>query len=78
MEDAAKTPQDTQLKKLVEIAADSALPSDLRYKAQEQLGRIGTHDALLALLDLVANEKLVRQERESALKHIGEILKSKH
>ncbi len=77
MEDAAKT-LENQMKKLKDIAADSALPSELRYKAQEQLGRAGNHEALVALLDLVADEKLVRQERESALKHAAEILKSKH
>ncbi|MBI2832324.1 MAG: hypothetical protein HYX79_08720 [Chloroflexi bacterium] len=77
MEDA-KTQQDAQLKKLQDIASDTGLPSELRYKAMEQLGRVGSHEALVSLLELVANEKLARQEREAALKYVAEILKSKH
>ncbi len=51
-----------ELKKLIAIATDLELSAELRTKAIEQLGSIGTHQALLALLDLVANEKLVRSE----------------
>jgi len=70
--------QDDQLNKLHTIATDVDYPADLRYKAIEQLGRISTHEALLVLLDLVANEKLDRREREAALKQAREILKSAH
>ena len=45
-------------------------------RAIEQLGSLGTHEALLALLDLVANTGLVRAERELALKRAREIVKS--
>ena len=67
-----------ELKKLTAIATDLGLSAELRTKAIEQLGGIGTHQALLALLDLVANEKLVRNERDLALKQAREIIKSGH
>jgi len=58
------------------IATDVDYPAELRHKAVEQLGKIGTHEALLVLLDLVANERLDRREREDALKQAREILKT--
>ena len=70
------TEQPNELKKLAAIATDLDLPNELRIKAMEQLGNIGTHEALLTLLDLAANEKLFRQERELALKQAREIIKS--
>ena len=54
-----------ELKKLSEIAADMKLPADLRRKAIEQLGVIATHDALLALLDIAANENLMSKRGTS-------------
>ena len=65
-----------ELKKLVAIAGDRALPADLRIKAMEMIGNTGTHDALLALLELAANEALIKEERDLALKHSREIIKS--
>jgi len=65
-----------ELKKLSAIATDLELSVELRTKAIELLGNIGTHDALLALLDLAANEKLIKEERDLALKHAREIIKS--
>ena len=67
-----------QLKKLGTIATDLELTADLRIKAIEMMGRIGTHEALLVLLDLAANEKLVREERDLAIKQAREIIKSGH
>ena len=64
-----------ELKKLSEIAADMKLPADIRTKAIEQLGVIATHDALLALLDIAANENLVTKERDLALKQAREVIK---
>ena len=74
----AESEQENQLKKLHTIATDLDLVSKLRIDAIEQLGRIGTHEALLVLLDLVANDRLIRQEREFALKQAREIIKSGH
>ena len=72
----AEQPDD--LKKLVAVATDLGLSSELRTKAINLIGNIGTHDALLALLDLAANDKLTRGERESALKQAGGIVKAGH
>ncbi len=68
--------QPDELKKLVAIATDLGLSAELRTGATKSIGNIGTHDALLALLGLAANEKLNRRERELALKQAGEIIKS--
>ena len=70
--------QANELQKLATIAVDLGLSAELRVKAIEQLGRMGTHEALRTLLDLAANEKLIRGERELALKHAREIIKSGH
>jgi len=64
-----------ELKKLSEIAADMRLPSDIRRKAIEQVGAISTHEALLALLDIAANENLVNKDRDLALKQAREVIK---
>jgi len=42
----------------------------------EPVGNIGTHDALLALLEIAANEKLVPKERDLALKYAREVIKA--
>ena len=65
-----------ELKKLVAIAADLGLLVDLRTKATELLGNIGTHEALLALLELAGNDKLPVKERDLAVKKAREIIKS--
>jgi len=68
--------QPDELKKLVSIATDLKIAGELRTKAIELIGNIGTHEALLALLGLVANEGLIKREREFALKRAQEIIKS--
>jgi len=68
--------QPNELRKLAAVATDLGLSSELRTKAIELIGNIGTHEALLALLELVANEKLTKGERELALKQAREIIKS--
>jgi len=70
--------QANELTKLVAIATDLDLSAQLRTKSIELIGNIGTHDALLALLDLAANERLVPEERDLALKYAREIIKSGH
>ena len=64
-----------ELKRLAEIATDMKLPADIRKKGIEQLGVISTHEALLALLDIAANESLVTKERDLALKQAREVIK---
>ena len=67
-----------ELKKLSAIATDMELSIDLRTKAIELLGNIGTHDALLALLALAADEKLNVSERDLALKKARDVIKAGH
>ena len=68
--------QPNELKKLTTIATDLELSVELRTKAIELMGNIGSHEALLALLGLAANEKLVVEERDLALKQARGIIKS--
>ena len=68
--------QPDELKKLTAIAVDLGLSTDLRTKAMELLANIGSTEALRALLDLAANEKLNIKERDLALKKAREIIKS--
>lgn len=68
--------QSNELKKLAAIASDLGLSAPLRTKSIELIGNIGTHDALLALLDLAGNKDLIKEERDLALKHAREIIKS--
>jgi len=70
--------QPNQLKKLTNIAVDLELSAELRTKAIELIGNIGTHEALLILLELAANENLITEERDLALKHAREVIKSRH
>ena len=67
-----------EIKKLAVIASDLEIPSVLRIKAIEHLGNIGTHEALLALLDLAGNEGLIAEERELALKQAREVIMAGH
>ena len=66
----------TELQKLAAIATDFELSAGMRIKAMELLGKIGTHEALLALLELVANEQLVPEERDIALRQARVIIRS--
>ena len=68
--------QADELKKLAAIASDLVLSAPLRIKSIELVGNIGTHEALLILLDLAGNKELIKEERELALKHAREIIKS--
>jgi len=70
--------QITEVQKLAAIAVDLGIPAELRIKAIELLGRLSTNDALRALLDVVASEKLIREERELALRQAGAIIKAGH
>ena len=65
----------TELKKLTDIATDMDLSASLRKDAIKSMGLIGTHEALLALLDLVANEKLNPGERKLALQQAERLIK---
>jgi len=68
--------QPDELKKLASITSDLEFASDLRTQAIEQLGTIGSHEALLILLEIVANDRLTTKERELALERAKKIVKS--
>ncbi len=70
--------QSDELKELVAAATNLKLPLKLRTEAIESIGTISTHEALLALLGLAANEQLTKKERELAVKQAREIIKSGH
>lgn len=67
-----------ELKKLVAVATDLVLPAKVRIDTIKFIGNMGTREALLALLELAANEQLTKGERELALKHAREIIRSGH
>jgi hypothetical protein len=64
-----------ELKKLASIATDLQLAGKMRVQAINLLGDMGTHESLLVLLNLVANDKLNIDERDLALKRAREIVK---
>ena len=57
-----------EIKKLATIATDMELSGSLRSNAIKSIGNIGTHEALLSLLELAANENLPPGDRKLALK----------
>lgn len=65
-----------ELRKLVAVATDTVLSAKIRAKSIEVIGNIGTHEALLALLEMAANDRLTKGERELALKYARDIVRS--
>jgi HEAT repeat protein len=68
--------QPDELKKLASITSDLEFSAELRTQAIEQLGSIGSHEALLVLLQIVANDRLTTKERELALERARKIVKT--
>ena len=64
-----------ELKKLANIATDMQLSSKMRTQAISQLGEMGSHESLLVLLNLAANDRLNVEERDLALKKARDIVK---
>ena len=64
-----------ELKKLASIATDMQLSGKMRNQAISQLSELGSHEALLVLLNLAANDKLNVDERDLALKKARDIVK---
>ena len=64
-----------ELKKLASIATDMQLSGKMRNQAITQLSELGSHEALLVLLNLAANDKLNVEERDLALKKARDIVK---
>lgn len=64
-----------ELRKLASIATDMQLFTKMRMQAIDQLGELASHESLLVLLHLAANDKLPIDERDQALKKAREIVK---
>jgi hypothetical protein len=64
-----------ELKKLSTIATDLQMSAKMRQQAINTLGDMGSHESLLVLLNLVANDRLNIDERVMALKRAHEIVK---
>jgi hypothetical protein len=64
-----------ELKKLAGIATDMQMAGKMRIQAINQLGEMASHESLLVLLNLAANDRLNIDERELALKRAQSIVK---
>ncbi len=64
-----------ELKKMANIATDLQLSPKMRVQAIDLLGNMATHESLLVLLNLAANDKLPIEERDLAIKRAREIIK---
>ncbi len=69
------TPAADELQKLAGIATDMQIDGKMRVQAINIIGDIGTHEALLVLLQLVANDKMNVSERDLSLKKARDIVK---
>jgi hypothetical protein len=64
-----------ELKKLSSIATDMQMSGKMRTQAINQLGEMASHESLLVLLNLAANDRMNIDERDLALKRAREIVK---
>jgi hypothetical protein len=74
-EDREDTTLIEELKKLSNIATDIQMSSKMRIQAINTLGDMGSHESLLVLLNLVANDRLNIDERDLALKKARDIVR---
>jgi hypothetical protein len=64
-----------ELKKMANIAADLQIDEKMRIQAINVLGDMASHESLVTLLNLAANDKLNISERDLAIKRAREIIK---
>jgi hypothetical protein len=64
-----------ELKKMGNIATDLQMDVKMRTQAINVLGEMASHESLLVLLNLAANDKLNIPERELALKRARAIVR---
>ena len=65
-----------ELKDLVAAATNLNFPVKLRTEAVESIGNMGTHEALLALLEMAGNDQLSKKERELIIKLATSLIKA--
>jgi hypothetical protein len=75
MQDQNEEGKYDELKKLANIATDLQISNKMRFQAINLLGDMATHESLLVLLNLAANDKLHTDERDLAIKRAREIIK---
>ena len=64
-----------ELKKMGNIATDLQMDEKMRIQAINVLGEMASHESLLVLLNLAANDKLNIPERDLALKKARTIVR---
>jgi len=64
-----------EVKKMGNIASDLTIDVKMRNQAINVLGDMATHESLLLLLNIAANDRLNVPERELALKRARDIVK---
>jgi hypothetical protein len=69
---------DEELKKLSNIASDLEISDKMRFQAIRIIAERDSHEALLVLLGLAANDRLSVNERDLALKKSRDIIKKGH
>ncbi len=65
-----------ELRELVAAATNFNYSMKLRTVAVESIGRMGTHEALLALLEMAGNDQLSKKERELIIKLASNLIKA--
>jgi hypothetical protein len=74
-EDRDDITMNAELQKLSSIATDMQMSNKMRTQAINQLGDMASHESLLVLLNLAANDRMNIDERDLALKRAREIVK---
>lgn len=71
-----KPERSDELKDLVAAATNLNFPMKLRTNATESIAAMGTHEALLALLEMAGNDQLSKKERELVIKYCSNLVKA--
>lgn len=73
-----KSERSDELRDLVTAATNLNFPLKLRTDAIQSIASLGTHEGLLALLDMAGNEQLTKKERELIIKLASNLIKAGH
>ncbi len=71
-----KPERSDELKDLVAAATNLNFPMKLRTNATESIAAMGTHEALLALLEMAGNDQLSKKERELVITYCSSLIKA--
>jgi hypothetical protein len=74
--ETVRSERSDELKDLVVAATNLNFPVKLRTDAVESIAAMGTHDALLALLEMAGNDQLSKKERELIIKLASNLIKA--